>query len=100
MSMTSLYTNSVNNLRREIARYQQERSRASQEKARLSSLIVNEQRRMNSTTSVSTMKSAASNIERYQRQASECDRKIADADQKFARAQERLSREEQNLSRE
>ena len=100
MSMISLYTNSVNNLRREIARYQQERSRASQEKARLSSLIVNEQRRMNSTTSVSTMKSAASNIERYQRQASECDRKIADADQKFARAQERLSREEQNLSRE
>ena len=100
MSMTSLYTNSVNNLRREIAHYQQERSRSSQEKARLSSLIVNEQRRMNSTTSVSTMKSAASNIERYQRQASECDRKIADADQKFARAQERLSREEQNLSRE
>ena len=84
MSMVSLFSNTVNNLRREITRYQQERSRASQEKARLSSQIVNEQRRMNSTSSPSTMKLAASNIDRYQRQASECDRKIADADQKNA----------------
>ena len=100
MSMASLYSNTVNNLRHEIARYQQERSHASQEKARLSSQIVNEQRRMNSTSCLSTRKSASSNIERYQRQASECDRKIANADQRIARAQERLTREEQNLARE
>ena len=100
MSMVSLYSNTVNNLRREITRYQQERSRASLEKARLSSQIVNEQRRMRSTSCSSTVNSAISNIERYQRQASDCDRKVADADQKIARVQERLAREEENLARE
>mgnify|MGYP003321933056 CR=1 FL=1 len=100
MSLIRHYSSSVENLRREIARYQQERSRASQEKARLSSSIANEQRRMNSSTSFSTLQVIAANIERCQRQSADCDRRIADADQKIARTQERLNWEEQNLFRE
>lgn len=100
MSLVSLYQNAVNSVRREINRYQQDRSRATQEKARLSSNIVREQGRINASSSQSIIRTVMSNIDRYQRQASECDRKIAEADRHIAQAQERLSREEQKLSRE
>ena len=100
MSLVSLYSSSVDRARSEVVRYQQARSQATQDKARLSSQIVNEQRRMSSTSCASTMRSCASNIERYQRQMSECDRKIAEADKKIAQAQSRLSHDERCLGQE
>ena len=100
MSLITTYSQRVTQIRSEIARIQQERTRASQERARLSAQIVTEQNRMSSSSSLSTIKTAAANIDRYTKQLSDCDRKMADADRKISQAQERLNREEQNLTNE